>query len=100
MVVGVLEITLAVPAFTLKEKRSVVKRILHRVRHAFYVGAAEVDDLDVPGSAVLGFVAVGNDRRVLESQLAKLEHFVDALEIAEITDAYKSFTHYNALHSD
>lgn len=94
MVVGVLEIELAVPAFTLKEKRSVVKRILHRTRNAFNVAAAEVEDLDVPGSAVLGIVGVANDRRFLEGMLQKVETFVDGLELAEITGSHLTFEHF------
>lgn len=87
MVVGVLELRLAVPAFTLKEKRSVVKRILHRTRNRFNVSGAEVGDLDVAGAAQLGFVSVSNDRRYLEGQMMKVERFVDDLEVAEITDS-------------
>lgn len=94
MVVGVLELSLAVPAFTLKEKRSVIKRVLHRTRNTFNVAAAEVEDLDVPGSAVIGIVGVSNDRRFLEGMLQKVETFVDQLELAEITDAHRSFEHY------
>ena len=94
MVVGVLELTLAVPAFSLKEKRSVVKRILHRTRNTFNVAAAEVEDLDVPGSAVLGIVGVANDRRFLEGMLQKVENFIDDLHLADIVDAHRTFEHH------
>ena len=93
MVVAVLELTLAVPAFTLKEKRSVIRRILARTRGEFNVAAAEVDELDNPGGAVLGFSSVGNDKRYLEGQLTALESFVDRLELAEIVDVHREFLH-------
>jgi hypothetical protein len=55
---------------TLKEKRGIVKSILARARNSFNVAAAEVDDQDVPGSALLGFVTVSEGRpqgrRILE----------------------------------
>jgi uncharacterized protein YlxP (DUF503 family) len=92
MVVATLELTITFYATSLKDKRSVVKRVLARVRHAFNVAAAEVDELDNPGGAVLGFAAVGNDRAYLEGQLQALEDFVDRLELCEIVDAYRSFT--------
>ncbi len=55
---------------TLKEKRGIVKSILARARNNFNVAAAEVDDQDVPGSALLAFVTVSEGhaqgRRILE----------------------------------
>ena len=87
VVVGVLELELAVPALSLKEKRGVVKRVVHRVRNNFNVSAAEVDEQDSYSVAVLGFASVGNDARYLEGQLKKIEAFVDRLELAEITDS-------------
>jgi uncharacterized protein YlxP (DUF503 family) len=93
MVVAVLELTLAIPAFTLKDKRSVVRRVLSRVRSEFNVSAAEVDELDNPDGAVLGFASVGNDKRYLEGQMTRLEEFVDRLELAELVDAHREFLH-------
>jgi uncharacterized protein YlxP (DUF503 family) len=90
MWVGVLEVALAVPAHSLKEKRGVVRRVLARSRKEFNVGASEVDELDNPGAAVLAFVAVSNDKRYLEGQLTKLETFVDRLELAEIVDSRRT----------
>ena len=93
MVIAVLELTLAIPAFTLKDKRSVVRRVLARAKGEFNVSAAEVDELDNPDGAVLGFTSVGNDKRYLDGQLTKLEDFVDRLELAEIIDAHREFIH-------
>lgn len=93
MVIAVLELTLAIPAFTLKDKRSVVRRVLARVKGEFNVSAAEVDELDNPDGAVLGFTSVGNDKRYLEGQMTRLEEFVDRLELAEIIDAHREFLH-------
>lgn len=89
MVVAVLELTLTFYAESLKDKRSVVKRVLARAKSEFNVSAAEVDELDNPGGAVVAFCSVGSDRRYLEGQLTKLEEFVDRLEIAEIVDAHR-----------
>lgn len=89
MVIAVLELTLTFYAQSLKDKRSVVKRVLSRARNEFNVSAAEVDELDNPGGAVVAFSSVGADRQYLEGQMQRLEDFVDRLEIAEIVDAHR-----------
>ena len=94
MVVGVIEIALAVPASSLKEKRGIVKRVLARTRNAFNVSGAEVDEQDSHTAAVLGFCSVGSDARYLEGQLRKLETFVDGLSLAEVTDSSLVLEHY------
>ena len=72
---------------SLKSKRSVVKRVIHRVRNKFNVAAAEVEDQDLSDRAVIGVVSVGSDRRYIEGQLAKLEDFVEGLGLADLLDA-------------
>ena len=94
MVIGVLELTLAVPAATLKEKRSVVKRVINRTQQKFNVAAAEVDELDNPGGTVLGFVTVGNDRRYVNSVLDHLINHVDEMYLANIVDQCITMENY------
>ena len=92
MIVAALELTVTFYATSLKDKRSVVRRVLARVRGEFNVAANEVDELDNPGGAVLGFCACGHDKRYLEGQLQALERFVDTLELCEIVDRQATFT--------
>ncbi len=95
MVVGVMELALALyDNESLKDKRSVVKRVIHRVRQTFNVSAAEVDDLDFSDRATIGIVAVGNDRRYIMGMLDKIEGFVDRMAIADILDASKTLENY------
>ncbi|MFH1811860.1 MAG: DUF503 domain-containing protein [Pseudomonadota bacterium] len=94
MVVGVLELALAIPAITLKEKRSVVKRVVHRTRTKFNVAVAEVDELDNAEAAVIGVVAVGNDRRHVNSMLDHVATFVDDLGLCELVDESLTLEHY------
>jgi uncharacterized protein YlxP (DUF503 family) len=57
--VGLLTIELYVPGITsLKEKRGVVKPLLARLRKEFNVSAAEIEDNDQLGHAVLGVACV------------------------------------------
>jgi len=89
MWVGVLEVTLAVVAFSLKEKRGTVKRILARTRQKFHVAGAEVDFQDNMDGAVLGFAAVGTDQQVMDRLLTKMEDFIVDLHLAEVTDVQR-----------
>jgi len=61
---------------TLKEKRGTVKSVLARARNKFNVAAAEVDDQDIPGSALLAFVTVSEGRAHGRRILEKLEELV------------------------
>jgi hypothetical protein len=91
MVVGVMELHLAlIDNESLKDKRSVVKRVIHRCRNNFNVAAAEVEDQDLTDRATIGIVAVGNDGRYVEGLLEKVEAFVDRLALAELLDAPKT----------
>ncbi len=78
MFVGVLQVELSIPAaFSLKDKRRVVKSILERLRRKHGVAVAEVDGLDTWNRAGLGIATVSNDRRRAQSQL---QHVLNALE--------------------
>ncbi|MEE8408907.1 MAG: DUF503 domain-containing protein [Myxococcota bacterium] len=91
MVVGIMELHLALyDNDSLKSKRSVVKRVIHRCRNTFNVAVAEVEDQDLTDRAVIGVVAVGNDSRHIQSILDKVEGFVERLALADILEALKS----------
>lgn len=95
MVVGVMELSLALyDNESLKDKRSVVKRVINRVRGTFNVSAAEVEDMDFTDRATIGIVAVGNDRRYIEGMLDKIVGFVERLALADVLDATKELNNY------
>jgi uncharacterized protein len=71
-----LEIHLSLPAFSLKEKRGIVKSILARSRNRFNTACAEVDRQDNPGIAVLAFVSVSPDKQLARSVMEKLEDWI------------------------
>lgn len=85
MVIGVGELQLGIDGvFSLKEKRSVVKKIITRTRNKFNVAIAEVDDLDVLNRATIGISVVGNEAAHVNSCMDKVLNFIDALQVAEI----------------
>ena len=72
MVVGVLRLTLYIHgASSLKDKRQVVRKVTDRLRSRFNVSVAEVGDNDIWQRAVIGIVAVSNDRSFVNEVLDK-----------------------------
>ena len=76
MFIYCLELHLALPSFTLKEKRGIVKSIQGRARNRFNVACAEVDRQDNPRVAVLGFVTVSPEKVMARTLLERVEDWV------------------------
>jgi uncharacterized protein len=78
MVVGICRVSLSIPSSTsLKDKRSVLKPILARLRRDFNVSVAEVDDQDRIGSAVIAVACVSTDAGYAHGLLEKAVHMID-----------------------
>ena len=87
MTVGVLQLELSVPdAFSLKDKRRVVKSLKDRIAHGHNVSIAEVGALDEHRRAILGVAMVSNDSRYVEGALTKLVDFVKAVPQVSLQD--------------
>ena len=72
MVVATCIITLELAGVqSLKEKRSILKSILARLRQEFNLSVAEVDGQDAWGTAVIGLAAIGNDKAYLHGMMEK-----------------------------
>ena len=70
MIIGACTIVLQLPGvFSLKEKRSVVKSVLARLRNEFNVATAEVDAQDMHSRAVLGVACVSASAEYARGQL-------------------------------
>lgn len=64
MIVGTAKIYLyANWVHSLKEKRMIVKSLVDKVKHKFNVSIAEVEDLDVHQSIVIGIACVSNSTK-------------------------------------
>jgi uncharacterized protein YlxP (DUF503 family) len=95
MFVGIMELHFVITDNeSLKDKRSVVKKVAHRCRNTFNVAVAEVDDQDCRDRAVLGVVAVSSSRNYAQGMLEKVEDFVERLAVAELLDAPKLVESY------
>ncbi len=70
MIIGACTIVLHLPGvFSLKEKRSIVKSVLARLRNEFNVSTAEVDAQDMHSRAVLGVACVSASAEYARGQL-------------------------------
>ena len=70
MVVGSLTLQIFIPTVhSLKEKRSVTRSVVARLRNEFNVSVAEVGEQDRWQLAVIGVACVSSDSRYVEGQL-------------------------------
>jgi uncharacterized protein YlxP (DUF503 family) len=85
MVVGTGLIDLRIPeSGSLKEKRSVLSRIIRRTRNKFNVSIAEVGDNDHWRRARIGFSVVGNDKPYINAKMDHILNFIDQLLLADV----------------
>jgi uncharacterized protein len=77
MFVGVLTVTIYMGGVhSLKEKRSVVKSLVERLKSRFNVSAAEVDRQDVHTTGVIGIAIVSGDSNFLEQCIDTVVNFI------------------------
>ncbi len=87
MVVGLLRLQLHLPACnSLKEKRSVLKRLFAHLRRTHNVGVAELDHQDVWRSAQIGVVTLANEHTLVEQMLTRVAAEVVGTDGVEVTD--------------
>ena len=98
MFVAVLKLHFAIyEIHSLKEKRSIVKSMMRRIHNKFKVSMAEIDAQDDLQRLILGFSLVGNDRRLLDSQMSHLENFAENLGLAQLCEAPRVIESYSSL---
>ena len=90
--IGILYIYLFIPhAQSLKDKRSVLKRLKEKTRLKFNVSIAEIDFLDKWQRSLIGIVMIGNDQRFVNEALDNILKFVVAYHAAEVTEHSMEF---------
>ena len=84
MIIGSLHARLYVrESRTLKDKRQVVKSIKDRLRNAYNVSVAEIEDQDNRQVAVLGVAMVGNEVRHVRTSLEQIVNQLRGHPVAE-----------------
>ncbi len=95
MVVGVLRLELLLHApHSLKEKRSIVRKILGRCRERFPVSCAETGMHELWQRTELGFAMVGQSEADNHSAFARIEEEIERIGLAEVTDRFVEFLHF------
>jgi uncharacterized protein len=61
---------------SLKEKRSIIKSVIGRLKSRFNISIAEVDQQDNKTSAVIGMSIVSNETRFINQQFDKIIEFM------------------------
>jgi len=78
---------------SLKEKRSIIKSIINRIRNKFNISIAETDYNDNHSWAEIGFSIIGNDLRVVNSKVDKVLNLAEEIGLAQITDTSIEIIH-------
>ncbi|NLW17597.1 MAG: DUF503 domain-containing protein [Firmicutes bacterium] len=87
MIIGVCQFTLRLHTTqSLKDKRSIVKGLLSRLRNQLNAGVAELDAHDIWGKAVIGLSTVSNSEAVIRGIFRDAEYLVNQFPGIEIVD--------------
>lgn len=89
MVVGIMEVQLALVADSLKGKRHVVRPLIERLRRNYHVAVSEVADQDLWGNATLGIAAVSNDIVQVECLFNRIESTLAESPRIEIRNVWR-----------
>ncbi len=77
MIIGVLTVTIHMQGIaSLKEKRSIVKSLIGRLKSRYNISISEVDHNDNKTSAVIAIALVSNEGQFVEKQLDKILDFM------------------------
>jgi len=88
MVIGYGIIRLRIPeSGSLKEKRSVLNKIIKRAQNEFNVSIAQGGDLDLHRFAEIGFALTGNESRYISSKVDHLLTFIEHMQVAEVVSS-------------
>jgi uncharacterized protein YlxP (DUF503 family) len=77
MIVGVMTAQLYLHGVSsLKQKRSIVKSLVERLKSRFNISVSEVDHQDVYTSAIIGVAVVTNEKQFVDRQFDKIIDFM------------------------
>ena len=94
MVVGILQLDLLIyVANSLKDKRSVSRRLMADLQHKFLISVAEVENQDLWNRLGLGLAVAGQDARQIDRVLQTIEDFVADFSEVEILAIEREILH-------
>jgi uncharacterized protein YlxP (DUF503 family) len=85
MVIAVLKVTLRAPwVHSLKEKRSILKSLMAKIKNKYNVSVAETDAQDIHQTLVITVAAIAADRPLADSILENVQRFIENNTDAEV----------------
>ncbi|HKJ29007.1 MAG: DUF503 domain-containing protein [Desulfuromonadales bacterium] len=95
MVIGVLQLDLRLHGpQSLKQKRSVIQKVLARCRNRFPASCAEVGHQELWQRALLGFAVISSSEQVVAPILTRIEDEVLVSGELDLVNAETEFIHY------
>jgi uncharacterized protein YlxP (DUF503 family) len=95
MVVGVLRVELILHApQSLKEKRSIVQKIVGRCRSRFPISAAETGLQDLWQRSEIGFCMVAGDEAAIHTVFLRIQDEIARIGLAEVGDLHQEYLHF------
>ena len=90
--ISLLTIELTIPwARSLKDKRSAVRGLKDRLRSRFNASVAEVDHQDKWQRTVVALCILGNDKRQLESDMARVRQLCEQAQDLQISAMHQQW---------
>ncbi len=85
MLIGLLRIDVLLPGCnSLKDKRSIIKKHLHRIRRTYNVAVAETGKSDVWRRAELAFITINSLKENVENTLHRVLHELDTAQDLQV----------------
>lgn len=79
MPVGILTLSITLPGCSsLKDKRSRISPMIHRIHDRFNVSISEVDHQDVLNDTCISCAIVSNDRNLIENSLREVVKYLES----------------------
>lgn len=95
MIVGVIRFDVRLHGVqSLKQKRSVIKRLLHQLRSSFPVSMAEVGYADLLQRSILGASMTSTSESLISSVFRSIETKIEAAGTVDIVDTDVEYIHY------
>jgi uncharacterized protein YlxP (DUF503 family) len=73
-------------AFSLKDKRRVLKSIKERIKNKFNVSISEVDYKDIWNRSLIAIATVSDDSSYIDKQLSEVINFIENIHSVAIMD--------------
>ena len=88
MIFGVLQVDISLNGIhSLKDKRSVLRKQIEKIRNAFQVSIHEVGDNDMLGNATIGVAVAGSDAVRVENVIQNILKMIDENPEVEVYDS-------------